>query len=147
MLIVAAPGSVVAAKAQEPTGQFTWPPSEPRISRFSKRGLDVLNNKIDASISSGVPCPQYKRIWPGDCPPEFFLTKYLKSLPPDLSVIAATLRSFGAVCRKIGQRLTCVYRKQENYKEKMTNYRFNERFVITRQRSISPIETRSWRTR
>jgi len=30
------------------------------------------------------------------------------------------------VCRKFSQRLTCEYRKQENYKEKLTNNRFNE---------------------
>src|SRR5437016_3578550 len=49
-----------------------------------------------------------------------------KSLPPDLSVIADTLRSFGAVCRKLGRRLTCICRKHENYKEKWTNNLFNE---------------------
>jgi hypothetical protein len=126
MLIFAAPGSVVPARAQEPTGQWTWPPSEPRIRWFSKLGLDEIHNKLDASISSGIPCPQYRRIWPGECPTEFFLTKYLKSLPPDLSVIADTLRSFGAVCRKNRQQLTCIYRKHQNYKEKWTNNLFNE---------------------
>lgn len=126
MLIFAAPGSVVPARAQEPTGQWMWPPSEPSIRWFSRRGLDEIHNKIDANISSGVPCPQYRRIWPGDCPPEFFLTEYLKSLPPDLSVIADTLSSFGAVCRKLGRRLSCIYRKHENYKEKWTNNLFNE---------------------
>jgi hypothetical protein len=119
-------GRVGTAEAQEPTGQYTWPPSEPSILWFSKRGLDEINNKLDASISSGVPCPQYRRIWPGDCPTEFFLTQFLKSLPPDLSVIGGTLRSFGAVCRKFGQRLTCIYRKQQNYKEKWSNNLFNE---------------------
>jgi hypothetical protein len=126
VLVLVAPWGVVTANAQEPTGQWTWPPSEPRIWWFSRRGLDEIHNKIDAKISSGVPCPQYRRIWPGDCPPEFFLTEYLKSLPPDLSVIADTLRSFGAVCRKLGRRLTCIYRKHENYKEKWTNKLFNE---------------------
>jgi hypothetical protein len=126
MLVLVAPGSVGTAEAQEPTGQFTWPPSEPKLLWFSKRGLDEINNKLDASISSGVPCPQYRRIWPGDCPTEFFLTQFLKSLPPDLSVIAGTLRSFGAVCRKFGQRLTCIYRKQQNYKEKWSNSLFYE---------------------
>jgi hypothetical protein len=126
MLILVAPGSAGTAKAQEPTGQFTWPPSEPRLLWFSKRGLDEINNKLDASISTGVPCPQYRRIWPGDCPTEFFLTQFLKSLPPNLSVIAGTLRSFGAVCRKFGRRLTCIYRKQQNYKEKWSNNLFYE---------------------
>ena len=126
VLILVVAGRVGTAEAQEPTGQYTWPPSEPSILWFSKRGLDEINNKLDASISSGVPCPQYRRIWPGDCPTEFFLTKFLRSLPPDLSVIAGTLRSFGAVCRKFGQRLTCIYRKQQNYKEKWSNNLFNE---------------------
>jgi hypothetical protein len=43
-----------------------------------------------------------------------------------LSVIAGTLRSFGAVCRKFGRRLTCIYRKQQNYKEKWSNNLFYE---------------------
>ena len=30
------------------------------------------------------------------------------------------------MCRKTGQRLTCVYRKHQNYKEKLTSNRFNE---------------------
>ena len=126
VLILVVAGRVGTAEAQEPTGQYTWPPSEPSILWFSKRGLDEINNKLDASISSGVPCPQYRRIWPGDCPTEFFLTQFLKSLPPDLSVIGGTLRSFGAVCHNFGQRLTCIYRKQQNYKEKWSNNLFNE---------------------
>ena len=128
LLIVATPGSVVPAGAQEPTGGWTWPPSEPEVRSFSRRGLDEIHNKIDASISSGIPCPQYRRIWPGtgECPTEFFLTRYLKSLPPDLSVIADTLRAFGAVCRKRGRWLSCIYRKHENYKERWTNNLFNE---------------------
>jgi len=126
LIVLAGPGSHVTAKAQEPTGQFTSPPPQPGISWFSRRGLDVGHNKLDAIISAGLPCPQYRRIWPGECPTEDFLTRFLKSLPPDLSVIDDTLRSFGAVCRKFSQRLTCEYRKQENYKEKLTNNRFNE---------------------
>jgi hypothetical protein len=125
-LILVALGTAGTAEAQEPTGQFTWPPSEPKLLWFSKRGLDLYSNKLDVSISSGVPCPQYRRIWPGDCPTEFFLTQFLKSLPPDLSVIADTLRSFGAVCRKRGRWLSCIYKKHENYKERWTNDRFNE---------------------
>jgi hypothetical protein len=124
MLILAT--SWLPARAQEPTGGWTSPPSEPSIRSFSRRGLDEIHNKIDASISSGIPCPQYRRIWPGECPTEFFLTKYLKSLPPDLSVIADTLRSFGAVCRKLGRWLSCIYKKHENYKERLTNNLFNE---------------------
>ena len=126
MLILVAPGSVAAAQAEEPAGRVWSSRLIPTIRWFSRRGLDEYNNKLDASISSGVPCPQYRRIWPGECPTEHFLTRFLKSLPPDLSVIADTLRSFGAVCRKFGQRLTCTYRKHENYKEMLTNNLSNE---------------------
>jgi hypothetical protein len=36
------------------------------------------------------------------------------------------LRSFGAVCRKFGQRLTCIYRKHETYKHELSNKRITE---------------------
>ncbi len=126
VLILVAPATVGTAKADEPTGRAWSPRAYPTVRWFTRRGLDSYHNKLDAVVRIGVPCPQYRRIWPGDCPTEYFLTKFLKSLPPDLTSIAGQLISFGAVCRKFGQRLTCIYRKHETYKQELSNKRITE---------------------
>jgi hypothetical protein len=126
MLLLVGLGGLGTAKAEEPAGRVWSSRSYPTVRWFTRNGLDRYNNKFEAVISIGVPCPEYRRIWPGDCPTEFFLTRFLESLPPDLIVIESTLRSFGAVCRKLGQRLTCIYKKDETYKQQLTDNRITE---------------------
>ena len=108
------------AQAQAP-GVLSAPhPEVPKILWFSVSGLNEDHNRLDAILAnSGRWCIHGKREdldKPGECIVERSLTDFLRTLAPDLRVIARKLQSLGAMCRTPRHRLTCVYRARENYK-------------------------------
>jgi hypothetical protein len=120
VIVLAAQVTVGTTQAEEPVNPSATHPEVPKILWFSVSGLDEANNELDAILAtSGRSCihdRRYDFYKPGECPVEQGLTDFLRKLPPDQPEIARKLQSLGAACRKVRDRLACIYRARENYK-------------------------------
>jgi hypothetical protein len=112
-------GTIGAAAADDAEARSSSPLLG--ILWFSIRGLDVDHNELDSILADhGQLCVHEYRGYilakPGECEVERAFTRFLQRLPPSRSAIASKLRSLGAVCKQARARLTCIYRKRENYR-------------------------------
>jgi hypothetical protein len=120
VIVLAAQGIVGTTQAEEPLNPSATHPEVPKILWFSVSGLDEANNELDAILATSARACIHDRRYdfykPGECPVERDLTDFLRKLPPDQPEIARKLRSLGAACRAVRDRLACIYRAREGYK-------------------------------
>ncbi len=118
-LFLIVPGTIGTALADDVETRSSLRPLG--ILWFSIRGLDGEHNELDRILEdAGQLCVHKFRGYilskPGECELERAFTEFLKRLPPSQPAIAEKLQSLGAVCKQTGARLSCVYRKHENYR-------------------------------
>jgi hypothetical protein len=83
----------------------------PQLIYFTRKGLEVENNKIDELINIyGFAC-EHIAGFPKACRIETELTAFLSMLSPTRADITRELAALGAVCGAESDRLHCVHRR------------------------------------